>query len=121
VVLELLLICAMVVFWTVITLLTMISRRNKIFFCQKTMTLANDAFIGESQYGKSETRWTAVQKLARTRNHLFIYLGQELALVIPRRAFENTQQWDAFYNFCAERTKQAKTAGQAPVSASPVS
>jgi hypothetical protein len=104
---ELLLALFMIAFWGVIILLSMISRRNKPLFCDKTITLGEEAFIGESQYGKSETRWTMVQKLARTRSHIFIYLNQENAVVIPRRAFENAAQWDTFYDFCKQRTKGA--------------
>ena len=110
IILELMLVCFIVALWAVLALLTMISRRNKPFICQKTITLGDEGFIVESQYGRSETRWTAVQKLARTRTRFFIYLGQASALVIPRRAFENKTNWDAFYDYCRERTKREATA-----------
>ncbi|MCX7723484.1 MAG: YcxB family protein [Verrucomicrobiae bacterium] len=104
---ELLLVCFIVALIGVIVLLAMISRRNKPLFCQKTITLGEEAFVGESEYGRSEIRWTTVQKLARTRRHIFIYLGQDNAVVIPRRAFESNTQWDAFYEYCLEKTKRA--------------
>jgi hypothetical protein len=104
---ELLLALFIVVLLGVITLLALISRRNKPQFCQKTITLGGEAFVGESQYGRSETRWTMVQKLARTRRYIFIYLGQENAIVIPRRAFASVTEWDTFYGICGQRTKAA--------------
>ena len=104
---ELLLALFIIAFWGVIILLTMISRKNKPLFCDKTITLGEEALIGESQYGRSETRWTMVQKLARTRRYIFIYLGQENAIVLPRRAFESSTQWDTFYDICKQRTKRA--------------
>ena len=104
---ELLLVLLIIAFWGVIILLTMISRRNKPFFCDKTITLGEEVFVGESQYGRSETRWTMVQKLARTRRYIFIYLSQENAIVLPRRAFESSTQWDEFYDICDQRTKRA--------------
>ncbi|MBI3192256.1 MAG: YcxB family protein [Pedosphaera parvula] len=109
---EFLLACCIVAFWAIITLLTMISRRNKPLYCDKTITLGEEGIAGESVYGKSELRWTMVQKLARTRDHLFMYLGQHNAVVIPRRAFESSTQWDAFYDYCRQKVKQAgKSAG----------
>jgi hypothetical protein len=44
-----------------------------------------------------------VQKLARTKKHIFIYLAQDSAVVIPRRAFESATQWEAFYELCKQR------------------
>jgi hypothetical protein len=104
---ELLLALIIVAFWAVITVLSMISRKNKPMFCEKTITLGDDGYVAESQYGKSETRWTMVQKLARTRRYIFIYLSQDNAVVIPRRAFENSTQWDTFYDLCKQRTNRA--------------
>ena len=104
---ELLLALFIIMFWAVITLLTMISHKNKPLFCDKTITLGEETFIGESQYGKSEIRWAMVQKLARTRRYIFIYLGQENAVVLPRRAFESSTQWDTFYDICKQRTNRA--------------
>jgi hypothetical protein len=103
---ELLLALAIIAFWAVITVLTTISRMNKPMFCEKTITLGDDGYVAESQYGKSEIRWAMVQKLARTRWYIFIYLNQDNAVVIPRRAFENSAQWDAFYGFCKQRTNR---------------
>ena len=104
---ELLLVAFIIGFWTVITGLTMISRRNKPLTCEKTMTLGEDAFLIESEYGKSETKWTIVQKLVRTQNHIFMYVAQASAVVIPRRAFPDSAQWDAFYDCCRQRSKEA--------------
>jgi hypothetical protein len=104
--------------WTAITVLTMISRRNKPLLCERTITLREDAFVTESEYGRSETRWTIVQKLARTRRHILVYVAQASALVIPRRAFASSAQWDAFYGYCRQRTSGADKALQ-PTAASP--
>jgi hypothetical protein len=104
--------------WTAITVLTMISRRNKPLVCERTITLREDAFVTESEYGRSETRWTIVQKLARTRRYILMYVAQASAVVIPRRAFASSTQWDAFYDYCMHRTSGANKALQ-PTAASP--
>ena len=91
---------------SVVMILAMISRYNKTFYCQKTLSFGEDSILGESEYGKSETRWTVFQKLARTRNHIFLYVGQGTAVVIPRRAFNNSTQFDEFYEFCKRKTSR---------------
>ena len=104
---ELLLALFIITFLGVIGLLTMISRKNKPLYCERTTTLGEEGFIGESQFGRSEIRWTMVQKLARTRSYIFIYLAQDNAVLIPLRAFESCTQWDAFYDVCRQRTNRA--------------
>jgi len=104
---ELLLALLILTFWALITLLAIISRRNKPFYCERTLTLCDEVFVTDSQYGKSETCWPVVQKLARTRTHIFMYLSQESAVIVPRHAFESLAKMDAFYDFCRQRTDRA--------------
>ena len=54
------------------TVLGMISRRNKTFLTEHTITLGEDGFTSETQYSRSELKWSIVQKLARTRSCIFI-------------------------------------------------
>ena len=102
---EFLLLAFVVVFWTVITVLTMISRKNKPLYCRRSLTVGDEGFITESEYGRSETRWPLVQRLARTRTHIFLYLSQQSAVIVPRRAFADKTQWKAFYEICRRGTK----------------
>jgi hypothetical protein len=103
---ELLLAVVLILFLASITLLTMISRRNKPLSCQRTLTVSDEAFVTESEYGRSEARWSIVQKLTRTRSHVFIYVSQENAVLVPRRAFESAAQWEAFYEICRQKTNR---------------
>jgi YcxB-like protein len=107
VIMEMLLASFLLVFLAVITLLGAISTRNKPMFCEKKITLGDEAIFTESPYGRSEIQWQAVQKLARTRRYIFMYMNQDSALVIPRRAFENSTQWNNFYEICRQKTARA--------------
>lgn len=93
-------------------LLAMISRKNKTLYCQKTITIGDDGLFGESEYGKSEMRWKTVQKLARTRKHILIYINSESAWIIPRRAFGNDADWNNFYEVCQRNRRQAASTAQ---------
>jgi hypothetical protein len=110
---ELFLAFVMISLLALLILLGMVSRKNKTFYAQKTVTISDDGLFGESEYGKSEIRWKMVQKLARTRNYIFIYLSAEGAWVIPRRAFGNAAERDAFYDICTRNVDLSKTAARA--------
>jgi len=104
---EVFVVLLIIAMFTVIILLTTISPKNKTMFCPKTITLGEESFTGESEYSKSEVRWKMVQKLVRTKKHIFIYLAQDNAVVIPRRAFEKASDWEAFYELCKQRKSGA--------------
>ncbi len=84
--------------------LSMISRRNKTLLTEHTITLNEDLYIEETAYNRTEHKWAGVQKLARTKTHLFIYVAQYMAHVVPRRAFRDSAEWDSFYDFCRTKT-----------------
>jgi hypothetical protein len=89
---------------SVATLLSMISKKNKTVYCERSLTVGADGFVVESKYGRSETRWTMVQKLARTRSHIFLYLNSDAAVVVPRRAFADEGVWNSFFEICRNGT-----------------
>ena len=87
--------------------LSMVSRKNKTFLTEHTIILGEESFTEETPYNKTEQKWTIVQKLARTKSYLFIYVAQYMAHVVPRRAFRDDAEWDAFYEYCRQRTEPA--------------
>ena len=87
--------------------LSMVSRRNKTVLTEHTITLGEESFTEESPYCKTEQKWAIVQKLARTKSYIFIYVAQYMAHVVPRRAFRDAAEWDAFYEHCRQRTQAA--------------
>jgi hypothetical protein len=88
--------------------LSMVSRRNRTFLTEHTIVLGEQIFTEETVYNKTEQKWTSVQKLARTRRYIFIYLAQHMAHVVPRRAFRDDAEWDAFYDYCSQRTQATR-------------
>ena len=102
---ELILAMAIAALFSFLTTLNLISFRNKTLLTDHALTLDDDTFALETPFHRTEHRWLAVQKLARTRRHLFIYLSQHSALVIPRRAFKDRDEWDSFYESCRTRAR----------------
>lgn len=86
---------------------SMISRRNKTLLTEHVLTLSDECLVEETVYNKTELKWPGVQKLTRTRGHIFIYVAQHAAHAVPRRAFRDDSEWDAFYGFCQRQTEKA--------------
>jgi YcxB-like protein len=87
--------------------LSMASRKNKTVLTEHTIVLAEESFTEETPYKKTEQKWTIVQKLARTKSYILIYVAQHSAHIVPRRAFRDDAEWDAFYEYCRQRTQAA--------------
>jgi hypothetical protein len=104
---ELLLIAFILAFLAFITILPMIFPRDKQLYCQRTLTTGGETFFTQSDYSRSETKWSVVRKLVRTRSYIFMFLGQHNAFVVPRSAFEEEGEWHAFYEECKENKSEA--------------
>jgi len=85
--------------------LSMVSRKNKTIITAHTIIRGEEGFTEETPYSKTEQKWTIVQKLARTKSYIFIYVAQYASHVVPRRAFRDDAEWNAFYEYCRERTQ----------------
>lgn len=87
------------------TVIGMISSRNKTLLTARTVTLDEDGFVSETPDSRSEMKWSIVQKLARTRSYIYIYVAQHSAHVVTRHAFQDAREWDSFYKFCQHRVR----------------
>ena len=76
---------------------SLISRANRTILTQHTISIGETGLTEETEFNRTEQKWTGIPRLVRTRRHIFAYVSQYAAHVIPRRACENTAAWDAFY------------------------
>jgi hypothetical protein len=106
-VMEFIAFCLLAAVLALSVVLSMISRKNKTVLTEHTIMLSEASFTEETRYNKTEQKWTIVQKLGRTNGYLFIYVAQYTAHVVPRRAFRDDAEWDAFYEYCSQRTQAA--------------
>jgi hypothetical protein len=106
VILELFPLAMMSAILTLGLLLTSTSKKVKTVYTDRTIALGDDVRINfgddgitsESANSHTEIQWTAVQKLVRTRSHIFLFVTQRRNLVIPKRAFDSD---NAFNQFCS--------------------
>ena len=106
-ILEFIAFCLLAAVFALSVVLSMVSRKNKTVLTEHTIMLSEASFTEETPYNKTEQKWTIVQKLARTKGYIFIYVAQYTAHVVPRRAFRDDAEWEAFYEYCRQRTHAA--------------
>lgn len=80
---------------------------NKGLLGQHRLTVLKDWLIEQSKWREQRTHWRAVERVERTRTHLFIYVSGFTAIVIPRRAFDDDGDWAAFCAQIEERRRHA--------------
>jgi YcxB-like protein len=55
--------------------------------------------------GESRTTWAGVDRVEQNRDYIFIYIAPAVAHVVPKRAFADPRQAEAFYEL--SRTRKA--------------
>jgi hypothetical protein len=63
---------------------------------QQHLTITRDSLTTCDELSTSTTHWKAVEKVAATHSHLFIYLDKWMALVVPRHAFATDEAFQEF-------------------------
>ena len=87
-------------------ILANMSRMNKGLLSECTITLGPEFITTESQLSRSELKWNAIQKIRRTSSHLFLYISQHGAIVIPKRVFNSDAASEEFWLLCQEQTRR---------------
>jgi hypothetical protein len=91
----------------VFIVLSLISKANKTILTQHTITLAETGLIEETEFSRTEQKWIGIPRLVRTRRHIFAYVSQYAAHVIPRRAFHDVASWNSFYEELQSRVQRS--------------
>jgi hypothetical protein len=103
-IIEFVVFCFLAALAVSIVFLNVLACWNENRLIERTTILRESSFVDETAQTENETSWDRIEKLARTKNYLFVFIPSRLTSIIPRRAFRNDVEWDAFYEFCRERT-----------------
>ena len=63
------------------------------------IVVSRDGLIESTAVGESRTSWAGVDRIEQDPHYIFIYTSLVAAHVIPKRAFRDPQEADAFYRF----------------------
>ena len=75
-----------------------------------TLILDDDGFVEETTTARLQYKWAAVRKLDGTRRHLFLYVAQGAAVLVPRRAVRDQAEWNALREMCQRMAVTGVTA-----------
>lgn len=63
---------------------------------KNTINVLDEGIHSSSRAGQSINRWDEVKKIHQTDEHIFIYVTDKIAHVIPKRAFANEEEEKEF-------------------------
>jgi hypothetical protein len=62
----------------------------------QTFTIQEEYWCAESERGMTKLRWSAVPRIERQPDRLFVFNGPRTAFMIPRRVFADDAAFDRF-------------------------
>jgi hypothetical protein len=71
------------------------------------MVLGEDGVIESTAVNESRTAWSGVDRVEQSADYIFIYTSPAAAHVIPKRAFSDLQEADAFFRLARSRKEGA--------------
>ena len=63
------------------------------------IVLSQDGLVESTAVSESRTSWAGVDRVEQDPHNIYIYTSLAAAHVIPKRAFRDPQETDAFYQF----------------------
>jgi hypothetical protein len=70
--------------------------RNRGLFSRHRVTLSQESVADSGEFGQSSTTWRAVEKVAATDEHAYIYTNALAAIIVPRRTFAAQSEFEEF-------------------------
>jgi hypothetical protein len=86
------------------------ARRDGLLVPQR-LELTQIGLQSSSPNGETLTRWSAVKEVVRSDEHVFFFISSKTAFLMPRRAFQDPQEFEAFANDAAELQQRYAEAG----------
>jgi len=72
------------------------------------VVLGEDEVIESTAVNETRTAWTGVDRVEQSADHIFIYTSPAAAHVIPKRAFSDPQEAEAFFQLARSRKAAAE-------------
>ena len=84
---------------------------NRNLVSPRRIEIGPEGFNETWQFGKQSLDWRAIERVAWTDTHLFLYVSAISAHIVPRRAFECEAEFKRFCEW-AQRYQQAQVRGR---------
>lgn len=80
---------------------------NAAMIGKRTLSLDPDSIVETSDAGENKTRWSAVEKIVKHQDVIYIYISAVFAHAVPRRAFETDAEFNRFFETARELKAQS--------------
>jgi hypothetical protein len=70
--------------------------RNDGLFGHHRVEISPEHVTEFNPHGQTSSTWRAVEQVAATEDHAYIYINAMAALIVPRRAFASPAEFDEF-------------------------
>jgi ATP-dependent Zn protease len=61
--------------------------------------VSESGIVNESPTKRTELNWSGITKVSQTRNSILVYLSEQSAFVISKKAFPNQSEAKAFFDY----------------------
>jgi hypothetical protein len=92
------------------TLVSSFPRYGRAVSEEHTVSLTGEGIVEQGTHSRHTIAWAGVRRVRRTRRAVLIYLTDTAAHIIPRRAFDSSDDFDRFFRFAVERMRAAGAA-----------
>lgn len=79
------------------------SGKNTDMLGMKTLHFEEDRLIELTDYTKSEIIWSAFEKFRESKDHFFLFIHVNQAIIVPKRAMILQTEIDSFRNFITQK------------------
>jgi hypothetical protein len=70
--------------------------KNQGLFGRHRVTISTEGVSEVSEDRQTSTTWRTVEKVAATGEHAYIYINAIAAIILPRRGFASTSDFEEF-------------------------
>lgn len=81
--------------------------QNRGLFCHHEVTISPDGITESNEFVQTTSAWRAVERVAHNSGYIFIYTNAVAAIIIPRRAFAASTEFDEFLRIATDYHRNA--------------
>lgn len=84
--------------------------RNRAILTEHTLQVTETGLVEKTKFNESTFAWTGIPKVAQNRSYIFVYVQQNMAHIIPKRAFATPAEAEHFFQSARNRAAAASGA-----------
>jgi hypothetical protein len=82
--------------------------RNEGLFSRHRVTISPEGVTDSSEHIQTSSAWRAIEQIASTEDHAYIYINAMAALIVPRRGFSSPSEFDEFVRTARQYHEKAR-------------